>query len=648
MSDRRPIHQLPPNLVNRIAAGEVIERPASVVKECVENAIDAGATGVTVEIEDGGKALIRIIDDGTGIMPDELPLAFASHATSKLRDDADLFAISTMGFRGEALASIGSVGFAKITSRVPTSESAYQITNHGGELSSVTAAARPVGTTVEVRDLFYNVPARRKFLKGSATESGHIADAILKIALARPDVSFRLVSGGRVSLDLPATHDPIPRWLAAWPDEYAKSRIEVNADQQDVALRGIVGLPELAMPHTRYQFLFVNGRCVRDKSIAHAMKEAYRGLVEPGRNPAAILMLELPADAVDVNVHPTKSEVRFRDGSRLHGLVLTSIRQALLGNDLTPRAQPRSTFNPTHAEPARESMREQLASFFRADVGTPASSGPGGGHFLPQRPAVPSESHGGASASPSGTSAAASNAPINEAEGEPTFNEGRLASDASVSLNDATSPHTARHATTHSGLMDYGTPPPAIQLHNSYLVVESADGLVIIDQHALHERIMFEDLLSRLQRGALESQRLLLPLTFSASPQQVDALERLAGVFGQLGIEASAIGPEAVAVHAFPSFLSKLDPVAFVKDVLERAENESAQLDHEALLHETLDMMSCKAAVKAGDPLTPQEIQALLERRHLIERASNCPHGRPTTLKLSLRDLEKQFKRTGF
>ncbi len=641
ISTRKRIHQLPPNLVNRIAAGEVIERPASVVKECVENSLDAGATSITVEIDDGGKALIRILDNGNGITPDDLPLAFASHATSKLVDDADLFAIQTMGFRGEALASIGSVSFARIVSRTPDTDSGFEITNRGGEVSPVMAIGANVGTSIEIRDLFYNVPARRKFLKATGTESGHIADAILKIAIARPDVAFKLLSGGRVSLDLPVTA-PVLRWLEAWPSEYAQAKLDLDVESDGIHLRGIIGLPELAMPHLKNQYLYINGRCVRDKFIGHALKEAFRGLCEPGRNPAAVLMIDLPADSVDVNVHPTKSEVRFRDSSRVHGLVLSSVRSLLLGNDLVPRAKPQVSFD--NVEPVdRTSMREQLATFFRADVGAPSPSlghPASGGHYLPDVSSIGSgSSYGSATSSQRGDD----------------FESGRVwdsISGESAPISPPIDSSTHRLSDTTSPRIDHilvqSASTSAIQLHNSYLVAESEDGLIIIDQHALHERIMFEDLLARVMRGPLESQRMLIPMVVSASPQQIDALETLAPIFAKLGIEVAAIGPDAVAVHAFPSFLEKLDPAAFVKDVLEKVENESAQIDHETLLHETLDMMSCKAAVKAGDPLTPEEIKALLARRNLVDRASNCPHGRPTTLKLSLRDLEKQFKRTGF
>jgi DNA mismatch repair protein MutL len=447
----------------------------------------------------------------------------------------------------------------------------------------------------------------------------------LKIAIARPEVGFKLLSGGRVSLDLPAT-TPGLRWLEAWPSAHAQAKLDLEVESDGIRLRGIIGLPELAMPHLKNQYLYVNGRCIRDKFIGHALKEAFRGLCEPGRNPAAVLMIELPADQVDVNVHPTKSEVRFRDSSRVHGLVLSSVRSLLLGNDLVPRARPQAVFDNLEAVD-RTSMREQLASFFRADIASPrpaVGAAPSGGHYLPS---MPSTRDGGPLASDE--IGAPDSAPTSPSEAVPL-------------------PPAAQTPGRFDQVLVQQSATSAIQLHNSYLVAESEDGLVIIDQHALHERIMFEDLLARVQRGPLESQRLLIPQVISASPQQIEALEALAPILAKLGVEAAPIGPDAVAVHAFPSFLDKLDPGAFLKDVLEKVESEAAQIDHETLLHETLDMMSCKAAVKAGDPLTPDEIKALLARRHLVDRSSNCPHGRPTTLKLSLADLEKQFKRTGF
>jgi DNA mismatch repair protein MutL len=612
--ERRRIQQLSPSLVNRIAAGEVIERPAAVVKELVENAIDAGAAQILVEIEDGGRALIRAIDDGSGIAPDDLPRAFASHATSKLTCDEDLFRIGTMGFRGEALASIGAVSHARILSRTREHDSAYEIQNRGGEISDPQAAAGNVGTTVEVRNLFFNTPARRKFIKGPATEYGHVAEMLLRLALPHPRVGFKLLHNGRTTLDLPATSDE-QRLLAAWPAEFHEQRLPLDARDAEVRLRGLIGLPDLARPTAKYQYLYLNGRMIRDRFVQHALKEAYRGLTEPGRQPAAILLLELPAGDVDVNVHPTKSEVRFRDGGRVHGLVLSAVREKLLGSDLTPVAEPGAGGH----EP-REDLRQKLAAFFK--------SGGSEGFALRAEESEPG-------------------LPI--AEGRANTAGATLVSPSAVPEHDVRAsqvsplpPVSFPTASTN------GSPASAIQLHNSYLVAESDDGLVIIDQHALHERILFEDLLARVTRGPLESQRMLIPIVLPASSGQVAMLDHVQALLGRLGIEVSAFGPNSVAVQAFPSFLQRLDPGEFVRELLERGEQELLDLHEEELLHEVLDMMACKAAVKAGDPLTGAEIEALLARRDLVERSSNCPHGRPTTLRLSLRDLEKQFKRTGF
>jgi DNA mismatch repair protein MutL len=607
--DRRSIHQLSPALVNRIAAGEVIERPASVVKELVENSIDAGAASIVVEIEDGGRALIRITDDGTGIPPTELPLAFASHATSKLTCDDDLFRVQTMGFRGEALASIGAVSQSRILSRTPASDIAYEIFNRGGQIDQPQAAAGNVGTVIEVRNLFFNTPARRKFLKGSPTETGHISETVLKVALAHPQVGFKLINNARVSMDLPP-QDAESRYLAAWPEEFHEARLTLDVRDAEISLRGLIGLPELAKPTAKYQYIYLNGRPIRDKFIAHALREAYRGLTEPGRHPAAILLLTVPPQDVDVNVHPTKSEVRFRDGNRIHGLVLSSVREKLMGSDLTPSAIPMRADN--LSEEVRPDLRQKLADFFRSAL--PESDDP-----MPV-------------ASP--TTARSLNTPAVQ-----TNFSGPTA--APVGFPGAAQPAHISQPAPSSAV-------PAIQFHNSYLVAESADGLVIIDQHALHERIMYEDLLARLSRGPLESQNLLLPLTIPASSRQLELLEQVQPLLRKLGIEAAAFGPDAAAVHAFPSFLHRLDPVEFLRELLERGEQELLDLNEEELLHGILDMMACKAAVKAGDPLSSAEIEALLARRHLIDRSSNCPHGRPTTLRLTLRDLEKQFKRTGF
>jgi DNA mismatch repair protein MutL len=587
---RNPIERLSPALVNRIAAGEVIERPASVVKELVENSLDAGATQITVEIEEGGLELIRIIDDGNGIPNTELPLAFASHATSKLRGDEDLFRIATMGFRGEALASIGSVSQSRLLSRARDQEIAWEIQNHGGIVDEPQAAAGNFGTVIEVRHLFFNTPARRKFLRGAPTEFGHVSEALTRLAVPFHDIAFKLLHNGRTVLDLPAT-DAKNRWLAAWPDDFAELHLPIDVRDAEISLLGLIGKPESARPTPKHQYFFLNRRCIRDRFIQHALREAYRGLTEPGRQPAAIFFLTMPPGDLDVNVHPTKSEVRFRDSSRIHGLVLSSVRERLLGSDLSPAA----TLKPPMDEPERLELRQRLAAFFQA----PSSQSP-----ITQIPTLPT-----------------SNAVMNSPPPEPSAPPIKPLEPAAT---------------------------PAIQLHNSYLVAETEDGLIIIDQHALHERVMYEELLSRVNRGPLESQRLLIPATFAATDRQIEILEQAAPLLKRLGIEAARMGPDAVAVHAFPSFLYRLDPIDFLRELLERGEQEQLDLHQEEMLHEVLDMMACKAAIKAGDPLSAAEIESLLARRHLLDRPSNCPHGRPTTLRLTLRDLEKQFKRTGF
>jgi DNA mismatch repair protein MutL len=595
-------------LVNRIAAGEVIERPASVVKELVENALDAGASQIIVEIEDGGRELIRVIDDGCGIPADELPLAFAEHATSKLSSDDDLFRIATMGFRGEALASIGAVSQARILSGAVGAESAYEIFDRGGQISTPQAAAGNAGTSVEVRNLFFNTPARRKFMKGSATEFGHISEALLRLALPHPAVGFKLLHNGRTSHDLPASTEA-ERLLAAWPKEFADQRIAIDVRDAELRLTGMVGLPELARPTAKYQFFYLNGRHIRDKFIQHATREAYRGLTEPGRYPACVLKLHMPPGDVDVNVHPTKVEVRFRDSGRIHGLVLSAIREKLLASDLTPAAVPLQADDPMRTA-AREDMRAKLAAFFKGeDVAPPVEYAP---TFQLRTQPGP--------------------APVLPLTHAPSAAE----------TSSAPPPSLA------SSRIESMPAPAAIQLHNSYLVAQTEDGMIIIDQHALHERVMYEELRARLLRGPLESQRLLIPATLGASSRQIALLDQIQPLLARLGIEVGPFGPGTLAVQAFPTFLSKLDPATFVRELLERGEQELLDLHEEEILHELLDMMACKAAVKAGDPLTAAEIQALLERRELIDRSSNCPHGRPTTLRLTLSELEKQFKRTGF
>lgn len=597
------IRVLPAHVVNQIAAGEVVERPASVVKELLDNAIDAGATRVVVELERGGIDLVRITDNGRGIAPNELALALHPHATSKVRDASDLDRIGTMGFRGEALASIASVSRVTLRSRRDEDDSAHQIVCDGGETGEVALCAAPVGTRIDVRTLFFNTPARRKFLRTERTEQQHCVEQARTLAIAHPSIGFRVVCDGREAFDVPAAQGPRDRALALVGRELDEQMVEAHADHLDddrgVALWGLVGLPVLARATAKGQHVFLNGRPIRDKTVSHALKEAYRGLVESGRHPLAVLMIEMDPGAVDVNVHPAKIEVRFRDGSMVHKAVYHAVREALRRADLTPVARV-----PEHNDPVRSGV-PSFERAFSAPAPAPASPFP----FAEMKRAVDAQRH-----------------------------------------EEAPAPMPAPAELPTPQRTDR-----VLQVHNSFLVTQDEGGMVIIDQHALHERVMFEKLKDRLAAGSLESQRLLTPAVVETTPVRVDLVERLGALFEPLGVELTTLGERTVGVVGFPSFLFEkgVEPEVFVGELLERAEEERyAELEgadsarREEALHEVLDMMSCKAAIKAGDRLSEQELDELLRLRERVERSSNCPHGRPTAIRLSIAELERQFGRT--
>lgn len=595
------IHKLPPSVVNRIAAGEVVERPASVVKELVENAIDAGARRIEVAVEGGGADRIAVADDGGGIPADELPLAVASHATSKIATVDDLAAICSMGFRGEALASIASVSRLSITSRTAALDAGACIEVDGGSVGETRPAGCPPGTVVEVRQLFFNVPARRKFLRSAATELGRIEEVLESIALCRPGVSFRLDADGKRRLDLPATDDPRRRALAVLGESLEPELLEVSADLEleggtAIALWGLVGRPSVARGSGRALRFSLNGRAVLDRTLSHAVKEAFRGLVDSGRTPLAFLAIEMDPSLVDANVHPAKTEVRFRQPNFVHRAVMRAVRDALRGADLVP------SFG----------LAPHAHQVLPAGVGTSAGAGHAGAATVARH--VPAERFPAFAAE---AVAAAHRPPIVEAAPaeEPSLHANR----------------TARRV---------------MQVHGSYLVVEDADGILVVDQHALHERAMFEQLKQRVSSAPLESQRMLVPLTVEVGSRAAEAIADAAPLLERLGMELGAIGPRSVAVHAFPTFLLArgVDPGRFVPELLARIADDGCA-DLEAALHRTLDMMACKAAVKAGDRLSPAEIEALLDLRERIERGSACPHGRPTALRISMRDLERNFGR---
>ncbi len=615
----RRIRVLPALLVNQIAAGEVVERPASVVKELVDNALDAGGTRVLIELERGGIELVRVTDDGEGIPAEELPLAVAAHATSKVREVEDLSRIGTLGFRGEALASIASVSRLSLRSRQRDSEAAARIDVEGAEASVVRPDAGAPGTSVTVRNLFFNTPARRKFLRTERSEQARCVEVARDLAASHPGVGFTLRADGRTLLDLPAGQSARERAVAVLGEELEGRLLEVSNDETDdargVVLWGLVGTPEVARPTVKGQHIFINGRPVRDRSLQHALQEAYRGLIEPSRRPTALLLLEMDPASVDVNVHPTKAEVRFRDGGLVFSVVLRAVREALRRADLTPRW---SAWGSAGAPPefgtgagADRTEAEEFARGLRA-LAPPSGAGPEWSYEALRAAVERDDAQRAGFARDSWTSAG---------PGRPGAPEGALPA--------------ARLA------------PSVLQVHNSYIVTQDEQGIVIIDQHALHERVMFEKLMQRLGAGALESQRLLTPALVEAGSGRLEALDAVQPLLARLGVEASPIGPGALAVHAFPSFLFErgVEPAGFLADLLDRAEADGLPADPEDAVREVVDMMACKAAIKAGDHLSEAELSELLALRGGVDRGSNCPHGRPTSIRLSIRDLERQFGR---
>lgn len=638
-TDRRPIRALSALLVNQIAAGEVIERPASVVKELVENAIDAGATRVRVELEQGGIELVRVSDDGSGIPASELALAITPHATSKIGASADLDRIATMGFRGEALASIASVSRLSIRSRWRGEASATELRVEGDRVFDPQPAAGPAGTVVTVRNLFFNTPARRKFVKTPQTERGRCLDWVRDLAMANPAIGFEVLGDeGRVLLSVEPGQGPRARALALLGAELESELLEVSADELDGArgltLWGLAGLPSIARATAKAQHVFLNGRTIRDRTVQHALREAYRGLIEPSRHPTAVLMLEMPPSAVDVNVHPAKLEVRFRDSSMVHQAVFRAVRDALRRADLTPTVGGRAFGAPRPAmgsgllepmDPTRPGVREVSAAAF-VDA-------------FKQEFAKPS----GISHQPSGSS------------DRPSVAFGGQDPDGRSLMADGLRPPSRQtpepSEPSESPEPTIPTPrrsDPVLQVHNSYLVTQDEGGVVIIDQHALHERVMFEQLLARVSAAPLESQRLLTPTVIEASESQLAEIEKLGALLSRIGVEAEPAGPRSLAVHAFPTFLfeRKVDPVEFLTELLDRAERDDLPPDEEEAMRDVLDMMACKAAVKAGDKLGVEELGELLRLRDTVERSSNCPHGRPTTLRLTIAQLEKLFGRS--
>ncbi|HEY2624644.1 MAG TPA: DNA mismatch repair endonuclease MutL [Dyella sp.] len=599
------IRPLPPELINQIAAGEVIERPSSVVKELVENSLDAGATRIEVDIEQGGARLIRVRDDGCGISPDELQLAVASHATSKIGSFDDLEHVASMGFRGEALASVSSVARFTLTSRAHGQDTAFRIEVDGGRMQAARPAQHPQGSSVEVRDLFYNVPARRKFLRAERTEFAHIDDLLKSLALARRSVEFRLSHNGKPVRILKAARDEgaaLQRVAEVLGEDFPQQSLRIDHAAAGLHLSGWVGLPTASRSQADSQYFYVNGRLVRDRIVAHAVRQAYADVLFHGRHAAFVLYLELDPAGVDVNVHPAKHEVRFREQRLVHDFLFRTLHEAL--------AQTRA-----------------------GNVGLPAPevgqmTAPSYGMSTP--PAWPH------SLSQSRLSLGVREAPLAGYAallGEPAASQAPLAYAANSPMPEAA---------------DDEAPPLGFaiaQLKSIYILAENAHGLILVDMHAAHERITYEKLKAGRACSNLRSQMMLVPLNVAVSAKEAAAAEEHADALAEWGLELSRSGPSGVVVRRIPALLEGADVAQLCRDVLGELAQHGSSRRLQELENELLSTMACHGSVRAGRRLTIPEMNALLREMESTERSGQCNHGRPTWTQLSLSELDKLFLR---
>ncbi len=607
------IRPLPPELINQIAAGEVIERPSSVVKELVENSLDAGASRIEVDIEAGGARLIRVRDDGGGIAPDELPLAVASHATSKIGSFDDLEHVASMGFRGEALASVSSVARFALTSRPRDAEAAFRIEVDGGKLLAARPAQHPPGTSVEVRDLFYNVPARKKFMRAERTEFAHIDDLLKSLALARGGVEFRLSHNGKPVRIWKAARDAqaqLARVAEVLGEDFPAQSLRVDHAAAGMHLSGWVGLPTASRSQADQQYFYVNGRLVRDRVVAHAVRQAYADVLFHGRHPAFVLYLELDPAGVDVNVHPAKHEVRFREQRLVHDFLFRTLHEAL--------AQTRAGQVESHAE--AEDGRLHMST---ANAGAAHASAPG-------LPAVARTASWPARADQSRLALGVRDEPL---------------ADYAALLGEV--PRSAPVAPMP--MAEEGEAPPLgyaiAQLKSIYILAENAQGLVLVDMHAAHERITYEKLKAGRACSNLRSQLLLVPLNLAVSAKEAAAAEEHAEALADWGLELSRSGPSGVVVRRIPALLEGADVSQLTRDVLAELAQHGSSRRLQELENELLSTMACHGSVRAGRRLTVPEMNALLREMEATERSGQCNHGRPTWTQLSMAELDRLFMR---
>ncbi len=595
------IRRLPEHLVNRIAAGEVVERPASVVKELVENSLDAGAGRIEIDIRDGGKASIVVHDDGCGMSREELLLAVERHATSKLPED-DLVRISTLGFRGEALPSIGAVARLTLTSRRRGEDSAWTLTVEGGTVGAPAPAALSPGTRVELRDLFYATPARLKFLRSTRTESEQIQDAVMRLAMAAPGVAFTLNDDGRQRLAFRAEQGAsaearLARLAAVLGREFADNALEIGAEREGIVLAGYAGLPTLNRATARHQYLFVNGRPVRDRLLAGAVRAAYQDFLARDRHPLVALFLEIAPELVDVNVHPAKAEVRFREAGLVRGLIVGALKHALAGAG--HRAS--TTVAAAALGAARPEMRRQGGLWTGRSPG-PSASGLGERVATFRAPVGPDSAP----------------APAAPAAPGPEDDEAAVA---------------------------YPLGAARAQLHGTYIVAQTEDGIVIVDQHAAHERLVYERMKRALEEGGVQRQGLLVPEVVELGEDEAQRLLAHGEELAELGLVIEAFGPGAVVVREVPALLGEVDAGGLVRDLADEIADLGTALALRERLAEVCATMACHGSVRAGRRLGVEEMNALLREMETTPHSGQCNHGRPTYVELKLADIEKLFGR---
>lgn len=601
-----PLRRLPETLVNRIAAGEVVERPASAAKELVENSIDAGARQIDVLLRDGGRTEITVSDDGCGMTPDDLSLAIERHATSKLPDD-NLDHIATLGFRGEALPSIAAVSRMTITTRTAASDSAWTLAIEGGSVGSVQPAAGGPGTRIQVRDLFYATPARLKFLKAPRTEQTHAVEAIQRLAMAHPDIGFRLSDGNRDVLRLPpepgdlfeARLDRLARILGR---DFDANALAIDAEREGHRLRGYAGLPTFNRGNAAHQFLFVNGRPVRDKMLLGALRGAYRDVLASDRYPVVALFLDVPADRIDVNVHPMKTEVRFADAGLVRGLIVGAIKHALA-----------------------DAGHRTATTVSQSALGALSQGGPINAAARPMAPSYSGTSQ------PSGLydRATAFQAPI-----------GGLATARSAAVIE--SAHDG-NATPAAEMLPLGV--ARAQVHATYVIAQTSDGIVIVDQHAAHERLTQERIVNALAADGVKTQPLLIPEVVEMEESAVDRVVARAEELADLGLVVEAFGPGAVVVRETPALLGETDVQSLIRDLADHLEEYDEALAIKNRIGDVCATMACHGSIRAGRRLNADEMNALLREMEATPNAGQCSHGRPTYVTLKLADIEKLFGR---